>query len=596
MRTVLNISCVSVGLEALSVIPHLQSQYTGRIRTARALNSFRSALHTTHPVDTQLQEFCVRINHAQTAHHARLTVNSEEILASLLEALGNGRSEGTRGQLFDATAALARSFTTHGGEDREHSDPALKTSPAEVGTVHGLEGIPASLKKGLPAISRAVLEVLHCPVRRAHTWKERKASLEVITSLAVLSDLRGTHGPLGEYRAKLIEGASRGKHDSVAAVREAAVESLVALEATEAEEGKREIRRPHSAPVGVGRFAGSATEMARKFGAGERGVGKDAGTLVKTKALDSIIRKAEKAKFAAAKAHRNETECDQESPEDGMKSRQQRKGEAVEAVDCLVPADSTSPTLPTGQNAMPATAREQQAPSQSSPGNLETPLHAVGGNGNARKSDHPNTADRRDSTPLFPENIDPREPDGVTSESPERVDRQSSEDKAPLPRVHDEAAGPDAKERGVSMPSRRSAGPEVMRAPVEEVEASVSGKQLPQVGLSQSAEVVPQLEEAKHLAVASGDTAGAVVKVGSSPFPAPMHGGTHVDTLRLLKHLDSKTDKITSVLDGLDQRLLGVERTLVVRLQKSAFEFEMLANELPRALSTQALAVECVTL
>lgn len=527
--------------------------------------------HTTHPVDAQPQDFCARINHARAAHHARLTVNSEEILASLLEALGNGRSEATRGQLFDATAALAQSFALHGGEDLQDSDAAPTTSAGgSAATGRGLDGIPATLKKGLPAIARAVLEVLDCPVRRAYTWKERKAALETITSLATLAELRGTHGPLGEHRAKLIQGASRGKHDSVAAVREAAIESLLALEATQADEGKPETRRPFSAPAaGVGRFA---AEMARKVRKEEGGAGNGTGTLIKSKTLDSIVRKAERAKVAAAaEAPQHKTERDREPPEGDMRNRRKREErEQVKAADTLVPVDRTPPASSVDQEPPPVAANgKQQAPSQAARENLEIPFpSSLDGRASEQNNSghhHHNAADRRESTPLTPENSNPRELGGVVREPPEHVGRQSSEENiSTAQQTNDNAAEPEEKDRRVPMPPRTSAGSGAKRAPAE-VEESAAETRLPRVQLSQSVRVVPQLQEAKRLTAASGDPAGAVEKLGSSPLPAPMHGGVQVDTLRLLQHLDSKTDKITSVLDGLDRRLHGVERTLVVR-------------------------------
>lgn len=519
--------------------------------------------HITHSVDTPLQGFCSKISHAQAAHHARVTTHSEEILASLLEALANGRSEATRGQLFDATTALARSFALHGGQDREDSDTTPKTSTAAA-VGRGLKGIPATLNKGLPAIARAVLEVLDCPVRRAYTWKERKAALEVITSLAVLADLRGTHGPLGEHRAKLIQGVARGKHDSVAAVREAATESLVALEATEADEGKREIIRPFSAPTGVGRLGGSATEKAQHFRREERGVWKGAGKFMRNKTLDGIVRKAEMAKTAAAEAPQHDR--DQRSPEDGMKNRIHQEGEeAAEAVGSSGTADATPSASSAGQDPLITTNCKQQDPSQSSQGNADTSFHAIDGRGSEQNSDDRNAADRHRSTPATPAKSDPKELHCVAREPPERVGQQSNEEKIAMPRIHDDAAQLEENESGVPMPARRWAGSEVKRDDPVEVVVAVPNMQLPPVGLSKSVQAMPQLHHIKLLATASEDAVGAVGNVASSPFPTPMHGGMQVDTLRLLKHLDSKTDKITSVLDGLDRRLLGVERTLVVR-------------------------------
>lgn len=525
--------------------------------------------HTPRPADAQPQDFCARINHAQAAHHARLTVNSEEILASLLEALGNGRSEATRGQLFDATAALARSFALHGGEDLEDSGDATKTSAAEAATGPGPKGIPATLKKGLPAIACAVLEILDCPVRRAYTWKERKAALEVIASLAALVDLRGVHGPLGEHRAKLIQGASRCKHDSVANVREAAIEALAALEATEADESKPEKRRPFSAPAGVKRFAGSAMEIARKFRKEDRGgFGKGAGAPMKSKTLDGIVRKAAKAKVAAAEAAQHETGPDREYLEGDTKRRQkQEEQEHALATDTLVPvlSDRTPSASSVGQDPLVASNCKQPAATQTDQENLEAPFSAIDGRESEQVNDDNGAADRRKSTQLVPESNDPREFDGANREPRERSGTQSSEEKKDsAPQVHADAAEPEEKGHGVPIPPRRPASSEAKRAPADVV-VSVSDQRPPQVVLSQSVQVVPQLQEAKQLAaVPSGHPSGAVAEVASSLLPVPMHGEMQVDTLRLLEHLDTKTDKITNVLDGLDRRLLGVERTLVV--------------------------------
>lgn len=527
----------------------------------------------THPDDTQRQDFCARIDHARAAHHARLTVNSEEILASLLEALGNGRSEATRGQLFDATAALARSFALHGGEGLQDLDAAPKTTEAPTG--RGLDGIPATLSKGLPAIARAVLEVLDCPVRRAYTWKERKAALEVITSLAVLTELRGTHGPLGEHRAKLIYGASRGKHDSVAAVREAAIESLLALETTEADEGMPGIRRPFSAPAGVGRFA---TEMARKF----RKEGRE--TMIKKKTLDTVVKKAERAKVGAAEAPRHETERDREPHEGDTRSRQKREAgedaEDAKASSTLVPADRTPPASSAGQDPLAAANCKQDTPSQAARENLVSPLPAFDGRASEQTSDHHNAADRRETTPLIPQGGNPRELGGDFTEPTEYSGSQSRKESSPTAQAqdndddNDNTAEPEEKDHRVPMPPRRSSiGSGLAKRAPPEVEVSIPEKRIPQMQLSQSVRVLPpQVEDAKHLTAALDDTAGAVATLASSPLHAPMHGGMQVDALRLLQHLDSKTDKITSVLDGLDRRLHGVERTLVVRFRLECFE------------------------
>lgn len=175
-----------------------------------------------------LQNFCAEAERAVAAHFSRLTVNSEGILASLLEVLDHNRTEKTRDQILTAVAAMAQSV----GDNAELECPDNGVS--------GRGGVMlATLRKGLPAVVRAVATVMECTAKGAYTWKERKAALEVVVAFAVLQDLRGPDGhPLGEHRARLIQGSLRCKRDSVATVREAALAALAALEASETLEAK----------------------------------------------------------------------------------------------------------------------------------------------------------------------------------------------------------------------------------------------------------------------------------------------------------------------------------------------------------------------
>lgn len=524
------------------------------------------------------QDFCVGVNLAKAAHHARLTVHSEEALASLLEALGNGRSEATRGQLFDAIAAMANSCATYEGDELEPSDVTPKTAAAADGG--GLRGIAATLKKGLPAIVRAVLQVLDCPVRRAHTWKERKAALEAIVSLAVLTHLRGAEGPLGEHRAKLIQGSTRGKHDSVAAVRGGASEALVALEATEAEEGKGDCRRPVSAPAGArplgwgGSGVGTpAAEVRQSLRAGEIRDSACTRQTTKRNKLGGVVMKARRAENDAAEASQREIEHDRVSRKvGGNDGRQGQEEIAMESPQQELTVGPT-PSASSAESCSKSSKDSEQDPPQPSQVNIKSSLHVAGGCGSEQSIDHHDTTERRKSTPrVNPEILDTGDPssvDGVGSTSHEREERHSSEEGISIPRADNVEVGEaEEKEDSVLMPARRPAEPEVKNGPIEAIVATPDPKPLQTVlptavhlVRSRAQAIAPQ--EAKDVVTSSLDTAAGPAALAS--LPAPMHGGVQVDTFRLLTHLNDKTNSIASVLDGLDQRLLGMERTLVVR-------------------------------
>lgn len=211
-------------------------------------------------VSALLQDFCTEAERAAAAHFARLTVNSEEILASFLEALDHKRTEKTRGQILTAVAAMAQSLGDNA--DLENPDNGVSATSGRGG------GILATLRKGLPAVARAVVTIMECTTRGAYTWKERRAALEVVIAFAALQDLRGPDGhPLGEHRARLIRGSLRGKRDSVAAVREAALGALAALEAPETKHSCSRRKTPDATSTGFCKNLG----VARRFGTGMGG-------------------------------------------------------------------------------------------------------------------------------------------------------------------------------------------------------------------------------------------------------------------------------------------------------------------------------------
>ncbi len=480
------------------------------------------------------QGFCERVHLAHTAHHARLTANSEEVLAALLEALANGRSEATRGPLFDAVAALAHSCAAHGDCDPATTDATAETTASATG--RELRGISATLKKGLPAIVRAVAEVLTCPVRRAYTWKERKAALEVISSLAVITGLRGSEGPLGEHRAKLIEGATTGKHDSVAAVREAAGRSLLALEATESGEGRPRATRPFSAPAGAGRpwrrengEGAPPAESRRPRSDEEREESGNPRNVVRSKALNGVVRKAARAERVAADASRSKSEGGRGPPEAGDdRLRWQEENDTRESEDLAV-AGPASPALSEGDHSKPAEDFKLQVPLPSSGRTQDPSVPPVDGHVNRRES-LPRVA------PNTPEKIDPSDNDDVGGENPERDGGQSSGGKAQIPRVQ-VGIQVDLDQKLTSKPLGNAAP-----------------------ALPNSAQVSVQREKKDPLA-----TWGAVGAGAAPQQLAPMHDEAQKNTIRLLEHLNSKTNKIADVLDDLDRRLLSMERTFVVR-------------------------------
>lgn len=480
----------------------------------------------------RLQDFCERIYLAHTAHHARVTANSEELLAALLEAMANGRSEATRGPLFDAVAALAHSCAAHG--DCDPATPDATAEPTASATGRELSGISATLKKGLPAIVRAVAEVLHCPVRRAYTWKERKAALEVISSLAPFTGLRGPEGPLGEHRRKLVDGAIRGKRDSVAAVREAAGRSLLALEATEAEEGRPHTTRPFSAPAGAGRpgwrgkGAGARPmESGRARSEEERGESRNPRNAARSKALNGVVRKAARTERAAADTSRSKSAGSRGPPEAGDDRLQWQTESTTRASEDQAVAGPASLALSEGYPSESAEDFKLEDPPPSSGGTQELSVPPIeGGIGEQERALH-----RRESSPRVvpkpPGKKGPSDKGDVGGENPARDGGQSSGEKAPIPRV----------QVGIQV------GPLNQKLMAEPVSMGAQAMQ-------HSAQVSVQREKTDPRA-----TGGAVAEK---------------DTIRLLKHLNSKTNKIAHLLDHLDRRLLGMERTFVVRFSLHA--------------------------
>ncbi|CAM9948679.1 unnamed protein product [Scytosiphon promiscuus] len=484
------------------------------------------------------EDFCARASRAQAAHHNKVTVYSEEILASLLEALSNGRSQATRSYLFKAMVAMADSCVVHaeGGQS-----PATLMNSTVAAEMREPRGMVATLKKGLPAIVRAVLEVLECPVRRVYTWKEREAALEVITSLAVLVDLRGVEGPLGEYRAKLIQGATKGKHDSVAAVRKAASESLSVLQATDAEKQRR---ASHAFVPGRARMAfkwsgsGAATAAtAATHQAGKRRLSGDVGKAVACKTLDGALKKAERREIAAADVRQHASQESQDSRDVDQEPILHRQEEMVESASQLKTRGILTSSIFSKQVIkMPIRDIEQQDRPRSSRGSLEKVPGAV----------------RHD---------DVQKRDADKADCPQRENDTSDDTNGGVPQTNDDEGGVPEKEAGTPTPMER----EVKRVPIEVMVTSA----VQQLSQSQLPPTVTEVESSRRCAELSdkhgctGSTEKRARTEIPSALPPPMVDDGQATTIRLLTHLNGTTKKIVRVLHGLNQRLRQIEPKLM---------------------------------
>ncbi|CAM9288605.1 unnamed protein product [Ectocarpus fasciculatus] len=500
------------------------------------------------------EDFCTGVNLAQASHHARLTVNSEEILACLLEALGNGRSEATRAQLFNAIAAMARSCVTHGDTElqAETGTPTTVVATAP----RGVRVISATFKKGLPAVARAVLEVLNCPIRRAYTWKEREAALEVITCLAVLVDLRGVEGPLGEHRAKFVQGATGAKHDSVAAVREAARKSLVALEATDAEEGKRKNcpRLLPQASVGPHTRGGKDAEissagMIRRLRPEKTGQSKAVKKQNVNPKIDGVVLEGWKAEECMTEPPPLKLERNQDSSEMDSRARRQREAEVAEEKKLTAGRTSTVSSL----ESCPSSNRVSDK--QDTPQPSETSLRPSSSASEGCRSDR-----RRGPT----HSVNTRSPGehDPSSGDLERKGNMPSEEDLPTPNKNDDAPGKQQEKKdGTPLQQRCTPMETLVAQPVPQPVQTAPASTVQSVGVAVQGMAPP---ETKGLETLSNETSRAPA---TTLVQRPVRDGAQVDTVRLLKHLDDKTNGIVSVLDCLDRRLVGMEKILTSQEQ-----------------------------
>lgn len=479
-------------------------------------------------------------------------MNSEEILAYLLEALDSNRSEGTRAQLFNAIGAMARSCSTHENQ--------LETSNF-FSTAATLSGLSATLTKGLPAIVGAILVVLECPIRRSYTWKERKATLELVVSLTTLIEFRGPEGPLGEHRAKLIIGSIRGKHDSAAAVREVASQALEALEAVEAEIGQAENGGRATANFGI-TSNGEGFDKISIIRAGE--VKRSKKLAIKRKNLEGVMEKTMRANKKSVQAIEHDEKHNQDGQEWGRGAHQHRQAKEKTESPQEEPTESPTPSVSSSEKKFQSSRggqKLQQSLTRRVDSTAPSPTEEFG-------SRNENTSEpvRLKSKPLEPRSIQESGTESGLSDTnlaPRLLETRRSTEKETPPPV--DAAEVDNIEDDPPLQRKiKSANTKHASAPANMAALELQPPKTAMPLASGSVQVA--LQPVTLHAVETPIQVRPSTEVDSIPssLPPPTHAGAQVDTLCLLRHLNVKTDDIASLLSNLDRRLLDMEKTFVV--------------------------------
>lgn len=516
------------------------------------------------------QDFCSDIKRAEVAHFVRLAVNSEEVLASLLEALDSNRSEGTRAQLLNAIASMAHSRANH--------EIDLET-PNEISTATGCTGLSATLVKGLPAVASAVVAVMNCPARRTFTWKERQAAMEVVVAFAVLQDLRGPEGPLGEHRAKSIQASIIGKRDSVGAVREAAARSLAALEATEAERSRKDKTQGMASSglgflgAGVGRGVG-ATDGKTKTSY-RAGATVDSKFLHKKKTLDGLIAKAERATtkdVPDAAEHHAEDRARHGRQDHQPKPHDKAGQDDTHTLQDVSPTNQAS----SAPEYRPRLSNDSQQQKPSVPINT-TPLSPTEEIWSTKESDSVSAPNQPTSEhPERPRTADTgtegRVEDSMVDGAPSELHHDRSCSEREIPPVAGAVAPAEPKVNDGAMRSqRREIKAESKHAYAQAVVVSDS-QRLDTVSLPVERPVNVSLQvkapHAERNVVAPSPGVGSAGTVAPSSMPPPIRERLQVDTVRLLRRLNDKTDGIADVLKSLDQRLGGMDNSIAVRTSR----------------------------
>lgn len=537
------------------------------------------------------QEFCAQVKLGQAAHYAKLCLNSEEVLASLLEALDDARSKGTHAQLLVAIAAMARGCAATRTNEFEGSGEGPVAASA-------LEDLSATLRKGLPAIIRIVSTILECPVRRAYTWTERTSALDVIIALALLNTLRGPGGPLGDNRARLSKGVTSAKHDSVEVVRKKAGEALVALKMSDAEE--RQGNRDHmvlstrfESSIGGVRISARGAEITLA-GQGKHGrthqKEQPLKAIEKKKTLDGVIKKAENASLttgagittAAAEIQRNtrlkrgpDSVRDLPQADKGDAHGDTKRSHVVDSASTLSPASQGSPSPPSEDRAT------QSSPVVVRRGSSEQ--HGVT-NGFSTDMANEHTPAGAINSPPLPlagaerPTLQNERTEGVSADDVDRGPAEGHDVKGTAQKENTTASSTvdsaDAKIGEYIQPHRPPEAVEVRNASVQAVTAlsdrpptrNSPPQYSPPASNAHWSECPPETSMTRCTGDILGRVEGSARSVVPSPLPPPKSEGAPVDTICLLRCLSDKTDSIASALNSLDQRLLGMERTLEVTI------------------------------
>lgn len=413
-------------------------------------------------------------------------------------------------------------------------------------------GLSATLKKGLPAIVRIVLTILECPARRGYTWRERVAALEAITSLSALPALLESQGPLGEYRLRLIQGCVRGKHNSVAAVREVATQTLIALEANETETSQK-----RSCVVGSWESSGgsawgkdtglSVAEMRRSYHTRERGIPKEK-PRKKKKTLEVLVNRA------AWKKEKDELSEEKRAVEHSCSTKRREGGE------------HHRPRLERDERVLsPEGLASLSSVASSVEGSREYRGESVGETKNEAKS-----SARQSFAWAFPEENRNENDEQKTVRRPSGIPASRTRDEIPCAPPPEWNAERETRATPLDANMERKTDDSREATPLEPTDArnpSVPTTMLmsqPLQHLSLPMTTAAVATSARHKSEGILNQIAPVGTGGVPSLPPPRDGGTQVDTVRLLRHLSDKSDSIASALSTLDQRLVGMEKSLVV--------------------------------
>lgn len=442
----------------------------------------------------------------------------------------------------------------------KHGEQLSAIGVEEIATADECDGLSASLKKGLPAIVCAVLAILECSIRRAYTWRERAAALELVSSLSVLPALSGSQRPLGENRVRVIRGCVSAKHDSVAAVREAAGRALAALGATEVEESQE--RKGLTGSWARSRGTGvTIADLKRTYRAKQEEISKEESSK-KKKTLGATVNRAarENRDVDAEKCSVEKSEVAKDTLEKRVREKsaatkrrtyREHQGLKVDPDERAVLADVLNTPL---------------SGAFSVEGGPEVPR---AGGDDTRKGEIV-LVQQEASWPLPDDNRGAHEEQKKVrrpweiSSSP--VKDQSSRDPPPegeIKRETQETRPVTEKEQRIAYDTKASPLEPTAHAPNSPVQVLTIVPEPLQAAAPPST-TASRAENATPKPEGGPDSAASTGSGGGECIPVPREGNIHVHTVRLLRHLNKKSDGISNILSRLDQRLLGLEKSLVV--------------------------------